>query len=115
MIVSSVIKFISPGTTRDYVIEDHTFDDGTVVRIEGLRDNGTDHEAAMLARVPQLEADHDAKVAEEAEEAVLASAEAKVTEHVKGLNLKTIGLTDAEVEALAKQNYKAKGDYKVNK
>lgn len=97
MIVSSEIKLISPQSSRDYVIEEHTFDDGKVVRVEGLRDALEDHEQAMFARVPTLEAEHDAEIEKEATQALTESAEAKVQEYLKTVDLKTdIGMTDEE-------------------
>ena len=65
-IVKSELIMVSPQGERSYVIEEHTADDGTMWRIEGLRDNA-DFEAQMLARAPdilvQMVAEREAELA----------------------------------------------------
>ena len=99
IIVKSEIILISPQGKRSYVIEEHISDDGTIRRVEGLRDNAN-FEQQMLDRVPKIETQmiFEAKVRKLSADAQ--SAEVKVQNYLKGVSLKTAaGLTDAEIAA----------------
>ena len=98
----SQIILISQQGSRAYVVEEHTADDGRVVRVEGLRENG-DFEQQMLDRVPQIEQQlADELIANKLVEDS-AKAQEKIDAYLEKVDLKKdAGLTDDEVLTLEK-------------
>ena len=98
-IVKSELVLVSPQGLRSYVIEEHTADDGTSWRVEGLRDKA-DFEAQMLERIPEIELQMNAAMESKLAVENYRKAEEKISAYIKTVDLKIdVGLTDAEIAA----------------
>ncbi len=98
-VVKSELVLVSPQGERSYVVEEHTADDGTIWRVEGLRDNA-DFEAQMLKRVPGIELQMTVAMELKLSADNYRKAEEKISAYIGILDLKIdVGLTDAEIAA----------------
>ena len=103
MITSSKIILVSNQGDRSYVIEEHTSDDGRIIRVEGLRENG-DFNKQMLNRVSIVEQQlADELVAQQKSKDAI-SANIKIEEYLETIDLKTVvELTDKEIVAITQE------------
>lgn len=102
IVSSSIISKHKQVDGRFYVTEHHVTDTGVVIPITYLADAEDDHEARMLARVPELEAAL-VKEREDADaELLLATTREKLDTHLASFTdqqlKETVGLTDEEVQ-----------------